>query len=59
MADSETVSAPNGTYWVAVAVNGIPAEAVVTFVIRPFAVTANGEKHYGATGQITLPYTSN
>ncbi len=59
MADSETVSAPNGTYWVAVAVNGIPAEAVVTFVIRPFAVTASGEKHYGATGQITLPYTSN
>lgn len=59
MADNETVSAPNGTYWDAVAVNGIPAEAVVTFVIRPFAVTANGEKHYGAAGQITLPYTSN
>ena len=59
LADNETVSAPNGTYWVAVAVNGIPAEAVVTFVIRPFAVTASGEKHYGAAGQITLPYTSN
>ena len=59
VADDETVSAPNGTYWVAVAVNGIPADAAVTFVIRPFAVTENGEKHYGAVGKITLPYTSN
>lgn len=58
-ADETQIVAPEGSYYIALSIKGIPESANVTLVIRPFAVTQNGERQYGTAAQITLPYTSN
>lgn len=49
-AAEEDVAAPDGAYWLACAVRGIPADAYDTVIwIRPYAVDADGNVVYGAS----------
>ena len=49
-AAEEDVAAPNGAYWLACAVRGIPAAEYDTVIwIRPYAVDADGNVVYGAS----------
>ena len=50
--DLEKIMAPDGSYFVAVTINGVPTTGTVTFVVRPFYTYA-GETIYGAAYEVT------